>query len=248
MPEAKDITILVVDDEKDLRKALVFDFKRQGFNVLDAGSGNEAFEIIKNNNVHIVLSDVRMPNGDGVELLDRIKEISPEIPVVMFITGFADISFEDAYNRGAHAIFAKPFDRKEILSAVRNALKSKDEVWSARKFERVETNFSIELIFQQFTTAIKGRVLNIGRGGMFVAFPGNLPNVDEKAEFLINFEGGDLKTISGQGIVRWTRRETQANLPAGLGIEFLFLMDNCRAHIIEYIDSQKKLKSFIPKN
>ena len=73
MINPKEITILIVDDEIDLRDSIAFDYKRKGFNVLVASSGNEAFEIVKKNKVNVVLSDVRMPDGDGIELLYNIK-------------------------------------------------------------------------------------------------------------------------------------------------------------------------------
>ena len=122
MTDLKDITLLIVDDEESLRDAMVYDFKRRGFNVLDASNGTQAFEIVKKTKVDIVLTDVRMPGGDGVELLDHIKAYNPELPVVMFITGFADITLEEAYDKGVDAVFAKPFDRKALLTAVMNAI------------------------------------------------------------------------------------------------------------------------------
>ena len=117
----KDIVILVVDDEPELRDALVFDFKRKKFQVLEASNGRDAFEIVKKNRIDVVLTDVRMPGGDGIELLDNIKSFNQEIPVVMFITAYADISTEEALKKGAFAVFSKPFDRKALLEAIMKA-------------------------------------------------------------------------------------------------------------------------------
>jgi len=173
--DPKDVTILIVDDETALRKALIFDFKRRGFQVLDAGNGKDAFELVKSGKVDIVLTDVRMPGGDGVELLDRVKERNPTVPVVMFITGFADLALEDAYDKGADAVFAKPFDRKSLIGTVINAVGSKEEIWGAKKVERVNVDFKIELQFSGLDHAVQGRVLNIGRGGIFVALTESFP-------------------------------------------------------------------------
>lgn len=246
MLEPKDVTILVVDDEAGLRKALAFDFKRRGFNVLDAGCGNDAFEIVRNNRIHVVLSDVRMPNGDGIELLDKIKAIDPEIPVVMFITGFADLSLEDAYNKGADAVFSKPFDRKEVIATVIKAIKSKEELWGARKHERIEANFDIKLTFPELNLAIQGKILNLGRGGMFVALQGKFPTVSSKAAFHIQFNQGTPQKIDGNGIVRWIRTQHAENHPSGCGIEFEHLDDDSRKQVIDLISSLKP-KAFIPK-
>jgi CheY-like chemotaxis protein len=246
VPEAKDVTILVVDDEAPLRKAIMFDFERRGFKVLGAACGNEAFEVIKNNKIQVVLSDVRMPNGDGVELLDKIKAIDPEIPVVMFITGFADLTSEDAYNKGADAIFAKPFDRKELIGSVIRALKSKQEQWGVKESERIETTFDIKLSFPGLSSAINGKVLNLGRGGMFIALAGQIPAVSAKAKFHIEFEEGSPRKIEGYGIVRWVRGQSLEQSSRGCGIEFEYLSDETRDQVIDAIKLAKP-KAFIPK-
>src|SRR5665647_200205 len=111
-------TILIVDDEELLREALAFDFRRRGYNVILAGSGKEALAFLEKNHVNVVISDVRMPNGNGLELLAAIKKRNVFLPVVMLITGFADLSLEEAYNLGADAVFPKPFDRQALQAAV----------------------------------------------------------------------------------------------------------------------------------
>src|SRR5690606_2585354 len=97
-----------VDDEKVLCDAIAFDFKRKGYNVLCAYNGGDAFKIVQSQPVDLILSDVRMPNGDGVELLTNVKNHNYAIPIVMFITGFADLTLEQAYDMGVDAVFAKP--------------------------------------------------------------------------------------------------------------------------------------------
>ncbi|MGZ3661188.1 MAG: response regulator, partial [Bdellovibrionota bacterium] len=127
MKEPKDAVILIVDDEEDLREAIAFDFRRKKYQVLLAASGNEAFKLIEKTQVDVVISDVRMPDGDGISLLERIKTRDPWIPVVMLITGFADISLEEAYDKGADVVFSKPFERNALFGAVSRALFSFDE-------------------------------------------------------------------------------------------------------------------------
>lgn len=245
MREPKEVTILIVDDDAAFRNALVFDFKRRGFQVLHAENGKVAFELIKTQKVDIVLTDVKMPGGDGVDLLDRVKERSPILPVVMFITGFADISLEEAYDKGADAVFTKPFDRKSLMSAVIRAVSDKEEVWGARASERIDVDFKIELHFPALNHAIQGRVLNIGRGGIFVALSEHYPKVDVKTTFHIRFEHGTPQEISGSGIVRWIRAQHSSDRPAGCGIEFESFNDHCREQLIELIN-QSKTKAFIP--
>ena len=61
----------------------------------------------------MVVSDIRMPGGDGSELLVSIKKFNPLTPRVIFITGYADLPLEEAYQQGTEAIILKPFQRKE---------------------------------------------------------------------------------------------------------------------------------------
>ena len=247
MREPKDVTILIVDDETPLRKALVFDFKRRGFQVLDAGNGKDAFGLVQSRKIDIVLSDVRMPGGDGVELLDKIKALNPELPVVIFITGFADISIEDAHDKGADAVFAKPFDRKALMAAVMKAISTKEELWGLRKLDRLKTDFHIELRFPGLNLAMHGRVLNLGRGGVFVSLNEQLPVVGAETVFKIVFDEGTPGSIEGDGVVRWVRARTAKTHAAGCGIEFEYLSDQCRQQIIDLL-ARIKTKSFIPKN
>ncbi|MGE3974105.1 MAG: response regulator [Bdellovibrionales bacterium] len=248
MREPKDINILVVDDEPALRKAIVFDFKKKGFNVREAENGKLAFEIIKSEKIDLVLTDVRMPGGDGIELLENVKTRDPNLPVVMFITGFADITVEEAYDKGVNAVFSKPFDRKALLAAVLRAVSAKDEQWQARKTERLDSHIQlpIDLVFTDLKTSLQGKVLNIGRGGFFVAIKEPTVAVESKAHFNIKFQEGSI-TIEGTGIIRWVRTQGDEDLPSGYGIEFDSLSDLSRSQVIELINTLKT-KSFIPKS
>jgi two-component system response regulator (stage 0 sporulation protein F) len=122
----EDVTILVVDDEELLREAIAYEFQRKGFCVLEATSGNKAIEILKDRSVDVVVSDVRMPDGDGIRLLDYINTIQDKPPALMLLTGFADISTEDALKRGAFSVMSKPFDRKSLVNEVIQNILSRD--------------------------------------------------------------------------------------------------------------------------
>jgi CheY-like chemotaxis protein len=123
--DLKKYTLLIVDDEEILRDAMVFDFTRKGFTVLSADSGVTAFNLIQANHVDLVLSDMRMPGGDGLSLLEQIKMHDPGMPMVIFITGFAEVTEKDCIAKGAKTVLAKPFDRKVLMAAVMNTLNIK---------------------------------------------------------------------------------------------------------------------------
>lgn len=113
--------ILVVDDEVVLREILRYEFEKAGFEVFEAGSGNEGWDMFRSKPTDVVVTDIRMPNGDGLELLDRIKEKDKTARVVL-VTGYSDISLDEAKQRGASAMLGKPYQFKELLDAVNGHL------------------------------------------------------------------------------------------------------------------------------
>lgn len=107
-------TILLVDDETDLRDVIAFDLKRKGYEVTTASGGQEAWEKLKTlKSIDLVITDIKMPQGDGLELLKNIVAHQPHLPVIC-LTGFAELSPEEILKLGAKAIFEKPFDRKKF--------------------------------------------------------------------------------------------------------------------------------------
>ena len=115
MSELGGKTILVVDDEKAICKTLALFLTSFGATVFEANSGRSACEIIKKNKIDFVITDVKMPDGDGVELLDNIKKYNPDLPIVLMVTGFADISREEARKKGAIDLLNKPIDYNLLL-------------------------------------------------------------------------------------------------------------------------------------
>ena len=109
-------TVLLVDDDIVHRNVMAFDFKRRGFRVLHANTGREAWELILKENVNLVITDIRMPDGNGIELLRKIKDRDPQFPAVILITGYTELNLTDAKDWGAVAVFPKPLDRKHLLS------------------------------------------------------------------------------------------------------------------------------------
>lgn len=119
---------MIVEDEDLLREATSILFRRKGFKVLEALNGTLALELVLKHKVDVVLSDVRMPGGDGIQLLDAIRSLHPALPIVILVTGYADIPFEAAYRKGADAVFSKPYDRETLMAAIFDALGAKENM------------------------------------------------------------------------------------------------------------------------
>ena len=115
--------VMIVDDEQLLRELLVEEFALAGFDVQEASNGRDAFKLIATGGFAAVVSDVRMPGGDGLELLDSVMKMTEVKPLVFMITGFADISEPAVIQRGAQRLFSKPMSLEEMTLAVHAALK-----------------------------------------------------------------------------------------------------------------------------
>ena len=120
-------TILIVDDEDMLRMGLVRAFELKGFEVFNASNAKDALALVndKSKNIDLVISDICMPEEDGVTLLEKIRLNHPDIPVVIFITGFSDYTHDDCVARGAKTVFAKPFKIKDLVQSVMESLEEK---------------------------------------------------------------------------------------------------------------------------
>lgn len=114
--------ILVVDDEQMLREILVDELSMLGAQVLESENGTLAFELLKKRNFDVLISDVRMAGGDGLKLLNNIKEYLPIKPKLFLCSGFNDITKDSAKFLGVIEVFPKPFDADKIAQSVSEAL------------------------------------------------------------------------------------------------------------------------------
>jgi CheY-like chemotaxis protein len=117
-------TILVAEDEKEVRKLSVQILKRQGYRVLEASNGVEALKIFEQQKdpVHLILTDVVMPHMGGKELADRLRSICPKIKVV-FTSGYPDRALAQKARSDSHLDFlGKPFSPAGLLQKVREVL------------------------------------------------------------------------------------------------------------------------------
>jgi len=127
--------LLVVDDEEPQRVMLGNILKRAGFEVQAASDGEEALESLERGAYDLVLTDQRMPKMDGLELLERVRKLSPQLPVVL-MTAFGTVSTAvEAMKRGAADYLTKPFERDELLLVIEKVMRQRrleDEVASLR--------------------------------------------------------------------------------------------------------------------
>ncbi|WP_319585937.1 endopeptidase La [uncultured Desulfobulbus sp.] len=118
-------TILIVDDEEIARANMEHVLRKEGYACYCAGNGAVALEIMAQEDIDLVITDLKMERMDGIELLQHINRISPEIPVIM-VTGFATVSSAvDALKKGAAHYLGKPVNLDELRQTVKDVLEKK---------------------------------------------------------------------------------------------------------------------------
>lgn len=128
--------VLVIDDEKSIRNSLKDILEYENHTVDLAENGPTGLEMIEQQKYDIVLCDIKMPEMDGMEVLSKIAENNPEIPVVM-ISGHGNIDTAvEAIKSGAYDFIEKPLDLNRLLVTVKNALERKDLVVETKRLKK----------------------------------------------------------------------------------------------------------------
>ncbi|MEW6684903.1 MAG: response regulator [Candidatus Edwardsbacteria bacterium] len=149
---AKDSFILIVDDDSRFRKILEFTLKESGYHPSSAENGIKALELMKEKHYDLILADLKMPGMNGIEFLQRVKEINPNIEVVM-ITAYASISSAlEAMKLGAYDYITKPFKREEILPVIERAL---EKIRLERERLQLQETLSLYQVAKALTSTLE---------------------------------------------------------------------------------------------
>ncbi|WP_372656318.1 response regulator [Halobacteriovorax sp.] len=123
MIERNKYTVLIVDDEPDILELMEEEFNYYGYQTMTADCGVDAIEKIRNNKFDVVVSDYKMPNGNGMLVLEEVNSMDSSIrPDFFFVSGQADISIKDALDAGAKEFFSKPFDLDDLIKVIEKEL------------------------------------------------------------------------------------------------------------------------------
>ena len=126
MEQLKDKVFLIVDDEQMLRELIVLELEDYNVTCYEASSGAEAFAILRDQHIDILISDIRMPGGSGIDLLENLRKENMDKDLEIFMmSGFTDLSLGQAQDLGAVTIIGKPFIFSEIVAIIKNALSQK---------------------------------------------------------------------------------------------------------------------------
>lgn len=170
--------ILIVDDEQSYRQLLTLVFEEQGNTIRTAMNGRQALELLATEASDIIISDVKMPDMDGIEMLRAVRETQPDLGVIL-MTAFASVATaREAFKLGADDFIQKPFDVEELKLIVRKTLEKQELINENKAFKRAQrergsvknivgTSAKMNAIFQMIETVaeVQSTVLVTGESG-----------------------------------------------------------------------------------
>jgi two-component system, NtrC family, response regulator PilR len=170
--------ILIVDDEQSYRQLLSLVFEEQGNTIRTAMNGRQALELLAAEPSDVIISDVKMPDMDGIEMLRAVRETLPDLGVIL-MTAFASVeTAREAFKLGADDFIQKPFDVEELKLIVRKTLEKQVLINENRAFKRAQrergsvknivgTSGKMNAIFQMIETVaeVQSTVLVTGESG-----------------------------------------------------------------------------------
>jgi len=146
MDETNEKIILIVDDEPDIRDVLAISLQDMGYRTVEAENAAQAFDVFQNQHPHVVVTDIKMPGGDGIELLKKIKHENPETEVIM-ITGHGDMNLAvRSLKYEATDFITKPINVDALEIALRRA---REKITMRQKLQ--EYTHSLEQLVREKT-------------------------------------------------------------------------------------------------
>ena len=234
-------TLLVVDDEPDLREIVSSELEYKGANVLQAENITAAKAILDFHKIDLIVSDIRMPGGTGIDLLNYVKSKNIDVPPIILTTGFADFTIETALNQGAEALLHKPFKLEELIQLAAR-LTSPPEKRYIQPYLDPAKNLNF-FSSEGLSLKIKAHECAIGRGGMALTVDSKSFqwNTGDLLNFNLKFKDVE---FNGIAICRWLKPQDQIN-KATLGLEFMQLSEKTLIFFRQYWQ-QHSIVSFIP--
>lgn len=162
--------ILVIEDEPDIRRNLEYNISREGYNVLTAGSLSEAEEIVNSNSLSLILLDLMLPDGSGLDLCKKFKSNSKteSIPIIILTAKDDEVDKVVGFELGADDYVTKPFSVRELILRIKAILKrgqtKKEIVEVERQFGDLKIDIESHEVFvdsvQIDLTALEFKLLN----------------------------------------------------------------------------------------
>lgn len=153
-------TVLCVDDEKNILNSLKRLVRKENYRLITAADGEEGLDILTQNNVHIVISDQRMPGMNGTDFLKQVKSLYPDI-IRIILTGYTNVdSITEAINEGSvYKFFLKPWNDQNLKLEIRQALEQYDLIQTNRHLHEkvIAQNNQLKTINEDLEVAVAKR-------------------------------------------------------------------------------------------
>lgn len=155
--------ILIVDDDKEILNLVEFYLKNEGYNVLKASNGKEALALAENNDVHLIILDIMMPELDGMEVCRRVRMVK-NIPIIILSAKSSEIDKVIGLTTGADDYIVKPFSTVELIARVKAQLRRYIYLNSEKK-ETSQDNLininGLEINKETLTVKVYGKEINL---------------------------------------------------------------------------------------
>ena len=145
--------ILVVDDDKEIVGAIEIYLKKEGYNIIKAYNGNEALEKVKENEIHLIILDIMMPEKDGLETLEELRK-DKSIPVILLSAKSEDYDKIGGLNQGADDYITKPFNPLELIARVNSQIRRYVSLGAMEKKDNKQIYRTGELILDDETKKV----------------------------------------------------------------------------------------------
>lgn len=221
-------SVLVVDDQAMFRDAVAFEMEYLGFKATLAEDGQDAYKKIQAEAFSLVISDIRMPNWDGARLLQELRKSSAAEPPFILMTGFADLRMQDAYEMGADAFLGKPLNPDQLKDVITHLLLPPDAQLNDGGQEPAQLQLPQPV------------VLELGRRGFFMSGTIDYRKVKPGTIVSFDFQTNILAagSLTGSGIIRWTRERGDDDTHAGVGVEIMKLTAPQPTEFLKFVKAQ----------
>ncbi len=233
--------ILILDDEEDLCDLLREEFEHAGASVVVCQTLNDAKKSIVENDFDAALSDINLPDGDGLTLLSHFHDCEKKANIYFF-SGKADLSSEQAMAAGALGVFQKPCKIQTIIEAISLSFLPVAERIRQGRVTITPKVVPVEVQLDGYEKKDLAKVINIGKGGMFISVDSHLPYVGQPVFFSIRLpspKDGDT-ILNGKGVCRWVRGKPVQEKPRGFGMEFSELSEEFQKYIDSFIQELQR--------
>ena len=145
--------ILVVDDDREIVGAIEIYLKKEGYNIIKAYNGNEVLEKVKENEIHLIILDIMMPEKDGLETLEELRK-DKSIPVILLSAKSEDYDKIGGLNQGADDYITKPFNPLELIARVNSQIRRYVSLGAMEKKDNKQIYRTGELILDDETKKV----------------------------------------------------------------------------------------------